>query len=194
MSRELVDIFNQLPERNRLIRAMILQLDRNYAVVTYARRARQAGSSKFNPLALFSLAFDGITSFSYAPLRIATLLGLVFSACSFTGIIFVIYEKCISNRVPGWASLLTTFLFFSGLQLLFLGVFGEYLGKIYTEIKGRPLFVVRKKYRHGFSLDPLSDKEKSFPPNFSSFSNPIDPTSNEASSAINLIKNLGNHS
>ncbi len=148
MSRELADIFNKLPERNRFIRALILQLDSQYATVTYARTPRQAGYSKFNLGALLSLGLDGITSFSYVPLRIAALLGFTFSLLSFSGMGWVFYEKVTYDRVPGWASTVLPILFLSGIQLLFLGIIGEYLGKIYTEIKQRPLFTIRKKYIH----------------------------------------------
>lgn len=148
MSRELVDLFNQLPERNRLIRAMVLQLDRKYATVSYQRESRKAGSSKFNFLSLISLGLDGITSHSYSLLRIAGGIGFLFFLMSFICMGFVIYEKLARDRAPGWASILCFLLFFNGIQLLFLGIIGEYIGKMYKEIKQRHLFIVRKKYQH----------------------------------------------
>ena len=148
VSRELVDIFNAQPERNRFIRALILQLESRYATVEYTRTPRLAGYSKFGIAQLLSLAIDGITSFSYLPLRIASVLGFVFSLLSFIGMGYVVYEKLVYNRVAGWASTVLSLLFFSGLQLFFLGIIGEYLGKLYTEVKQRPLFTVRSIYSH----------------------------------------------
>jgi polyisoprenyl-phosphate glycosyltransferase len=148
MSKELVALFNQLPERNRFIRAMVLQLDANYATVQYQREPRRGGYSKFSLSSLISLGLDGITSHSYSPLRIAGVMGFIFFLLSFLCVGFVLYTKWTNDRVPGWASILCFLLFFSGIQLFFLGMIGEYIGKIYKEIKQRPLFVVRKKYSH----------------------------------------------
>lgn len=148
MSKELVMHFNQLSERNRFIRAMVMQLDSKYAVVRYQREARQAGYSKFSLSRLISFGLDGITSYSYSPLRIASAMGFFFFLLSFICMGLVIYAKWTHDRVPGWASILCFLLFFSGVQLFFLGMIGEYIGKIYKEIKRRPLFIVRKKYSH----------------------------------------------
>lgn len=148
MAKELVEIFNELPERNRLIRAMVLHLDRKYALISYERASRTAGHSKFGIKDLFSLGLDGITSYSYTPLRIAGMLGTLFFILSLISIGFVIYEKLAYDKVRGWASLLCFLLFFNGMQLLFLGLLGEYIGKMYGEIKKRPLFTVRKVYQH----------------------------------------------
>ncbi len=148
MSKELVALFNQLPERNRLIRAMVIQLDAKYAIVQYQREPRRGGYSKFSLSSLISLGLDGITSYSYSLLRIAGVMGFFFFLSSFICMGFVLYTKWTHDRVPGWASILCFLLFFSGIQLLFLGMIGEYIGKIYKEIKQRPLFIVRKKYSH----------------------------------------------
>ena len=158
MSQDLVNAFNQMPERNRLIRAMLLKIESKYAIISYARKPRTAGHSKFNFSSLLSLGWDGITSYSYIPLRIASSCGLIFSISSFLGLGWVLYEKLTYNRVPGWASIVVPLLFFSGIQLLFLGVIGEYIGKIYSEIKKRPLFLVRKKYIHNKNIN-YSDQE-----------------------------------
>ncbi len=148
MTRALVDEFNQLAERNRFIRAMILKLDNRPAVVSYDRAPRRAGKTKFNWHSLFSLSFDGIVSFSYAPLRLASLFGFCMCALSVAGIGWVIYVKIVTHVVPGWASTLLPIFAFGGFQLLVLGLIGEYIGRLYIEVKQRPLFSVREEHRH----------------------------------------------
>ena len=147
MARALVDEFNQLPERNRLIRAMILKLDDRYAVVSYAREKRELGMTKFNIFALLSLSLDGILSFSYAPLRLASIFGILMCLCAFAGMVLVVYIKFDQHVFPGWASTLLPIIFFGGVQLLVLGIIGEYMGRLYTEVKGRPIFSVRRQLR-----------------------------------------------
>ncbi len=152
MSRALVDEFNALPERNRLIRAMILQLESRYALVSYKREARKAGHSKFNISSLFSLALDGIVSFTYFPLRLTSFIGILISIFTFLFALWVLYIKLFTNKfIPGWASTLLPILALGGLQLFFLGLIGEYIGRLYSEIKKRPLFIVREKYSHDFN-------------------------------------------
>lgn len=149
MSNTLVSEFNKLPERNRLIRAMILKLESRYAIVKYKRKQREAGKSKFNITSLFSLCFDGIASFSYVPLRLASIAGILFSFMAMVAIIWVLYIKFFAGKsIPGWASILLPVLFMGGLQLFFLGLMGEYIGRLYIEVKKRPLYIVRKKLSH----------------------------------------------
>ena len=149
MARALVNEFNNLPERDRFIRAMILKLDSHYAVVEYERAAREKGKSKFTPCALLSLSLDGIISFSYAPLRLASLMGIVMCLGSFAMIVWVISIKLFSQlAVPGWASTVLPLLLIGGFQLLFLGLIGEYIGRLYLEVKQRPIFSVRNEYTH----------------------------------------------
>lgn len=148
MARSLVDEFNTLVERNRFIRAMILKMDSHYAVVTYERLSRKAGKTKFNPQALFSLSFDGIVSFSYVPLRMVSLLGIFICFCSFIAVCWVLYIKYKTGPVPGWASTALPIFAFGGLQIFILGLIGEYLGRLYIEVKQRPLFSLRKDYKH----------------------------------------------
>jgi len=156
MAQPLVQEFNALPERNRLIRAMVLQLDSRFAAVYYKRQPRKVGRSKFNPRSLFSLSLDGIVSFTYMPLRVASVAGLLFSLFALIGIVWVLYIKIVTDKlVPGWASTLLPILALGGLQLFFLGLIGEYVGRLYTEVKHRPLFIVREEYSH-----QNNDKEK----------------------------------
>lgn len=148
MDRALVDEFNRLPERNRLIRAMILKLEARYAVVTYDRAPRTLGRSKFSVHSLFSLSLDGITSFSCAPLRLASIFGVITCCLSMIGVVWAVYIKVFTNVIPGWASTFLPIMAFGGFQLLVLGIIGEYIGRLYVEVKHRPLFIVRKEYTH----------------------------------------------
>lgn len=148
MAKSLVHEFNALSERNRFIRAMILQLESRYAMVYYKRAQRTAGRSKFNVSSLFSLSLDGIISFTYTPLRLASLFGILMCFLATLGIFWVLYVKLSTNVIPGWASTLLPILGLSGFQLLILGIVGEYIGRLYIEVKQRPLFIVREEYKH----------------------------------------------
>ena len=148
MARSLVDEFNKLPERGRFIRAMILRLESRYAKVFYSREPRKAGKTKFSPAALLSLCFDGITSFSYMPLRLASICGAFMFLVAGIGIGWVLYIKITQNVINGWASILFSIFALGGLQLFVLGIMGEYIGKLYIEVKQRPLFLVREEYSH----------------------------------------------
>lgn len=148
MAKPLVNEFNNLPERNRFIRAMILNLESRYAIVYYDREPRRGGQSKYTAKAMFSFCFDGIVSFSYVPLRLASIFGIFMCFLAMLGAIWVVYTKYSQNIVPGWASILVPVFAFSGIQLFVLGLIGEYIGRLYVEVKQRPLFVVRKEYMH----------------------------------------------
>ncbi len=149
MSKALVQEFNALPERKRFIRAMILQLESRFATVSYKREPRKAGESKFNVRSLLSLSLDGIASFTYMPLRLASVTGILFSFLALIGVLWVLYVKFFTDEfVPGWASTLLPVLALGGLQLFFLGLIGEYIGRLYIEVKHRPLFIVRQEYKH----------------------------------------------
>lgn len=148
MARVLVDEFNALTERNRFIRAMILRLDSKYAVVYYERQPRQVGKTKFKIKELVSLSIDGITSFSYIPLRLTSILGILVCLSSLVAIIWTLYMKMADRGIPGWASTLLPIFAFGGLQLLVLGIMGEYMGRLYMEVKQRPVFTVREEFIH----------------------------------------------
>ncbi|HBR15948.1 MAG TPA: glycosyltransferase [Candidatus Omnitrophica bacterium] len=157
MSQSLVKAFNAMTERNRLIRAMILKLESRYALVQYDRAFRREGRSKFNAPALFSLAFDGITSFSYVPLRIASFCGILMCLTTLVGIGWVLYIKTFTHVIPGWASTLLPIFALSGFQLFVLGILGEYIGKLYMEVKQRPVFLVRSECSHRKSREHNED-------------------------------------
>lgn len=148
LSKKLVEEFRKLPERNRYIRGLILELESRYACVYYERRKRKKGKSKFNMPKLISFAIDGITSFTSTPIRIITAFGLFAFILSFAGALYVLYEKLIRGvQVPGWAFISIVLLFYGGLQSLFLGIVGEYIAKTYIETKQRPLFLIRNIYK-----------------------------------------------
>lgn len=154
MARGLVDEFNELSERNRFIRAMILKLESRYAVVHYDRQARREGRTKFGPRALLSLSIDGITSFTISPLRLATFVGCLMCVAALGATGWVIYVKVTTKVLPGWTSTLLPILVFSGFQLVFLGLIGEYIGQLYLEVKRRPLYSVRRRLSHGSDEPP----------------------------------------
>jgi len=154
MAKSLVDEFNAMTERNRFIRAMILQLESKYAIVSYKREPRIAGKTKFNISELFSFSFDGIISFSFFPLRLASIVGSILFICSTISALWVLYIKLLTVRsIPGWASTLVPILGLGGMQLFFLGIIGEYIGRLYVEVKQRPLFTVREEFSHEKKYD-----------------------------------------
>jgi glycosyltransferase involved in cell wall biosynthesis len=147
MSRALLEDFKQYNEKNRYIRGLILSLENKYALVEYSRRKRQAGETKFKPMRLIELALEGITSFSTAPIRLITITGFLVFLFSLLIIFFVLYQKFFANvEVEGWTFLALGISLFGGLNSLFIGIVGEYLGKNYIESKNRPIFVVRQVY------------------------------------------------
>ncbi len=148
MARALVDEFNALTERNRFIRGMVLTLDNHYAKVFYKREARTQGATKFSLSKMCSFSLDGVLSLTFMPLRIVSIMGILSCVAAVAGIIFVIYAKMFGYVVPGWSSTLLPIFVFSGLQLLSLGLIGEYLGRLYMEVKQRPLFSVRREMTH----------------------------------------------
>jgi len=146
MDREVVDVLCKLPERQRFMKGLFSWIGYDYAVVDYVREKRAGGRTKFNWWRLWNLGLEGITGFSTAPLRIWTYVGLVISTAAFLygGYIFA-RTLVFGIDLPGYASLLTTVLFLGGIQLISLGVIGEYIGRIYMESKGRPIYVVRRE-------------------------------------------------
>ena len=144
MDRKVVDVIRAMPERNRFMKGLFAWAGFKQAAVEYDRAERETGRSKFNYWKLWTLALDGITSASTVPLRIWSYVGAVIAlfAIGFAG--FLAVETMIfGNPVPGYASLMTSVLFLGGIQLISLGVLGEYVGRILTETKQRPLYVVR---------------------------------------------------
>lgn len=144
MSREIVENIQRLPERNLFMKGILSWVGGRTEVVEYSRAERCAGESKFNGWKLWNLALEGITSFSTFPLRVWTYIGLGVSAFAFIYAAWMIIDKLIwGNPVPGYPSLMTAILFLGGVQLIGIGVLGEYIGRIYIETKQRPRYIIK---------------------------------------------------
>ncbi|HEY1855924.1 glycosyltransferase family 2 protein [Acidocella sp.] len=145
IDRVVVEALKQLPERQRFMKGLFAWVGFRTVTIDYARPSRQAGASKFSGWALWNFALEGFTSFSTAPLKIWTYLGAVGAVCSFIYAMFtVVYTLLRGISVPGYASLLVVVLFLGSVQLMSIGLLGEYIGRIYLETKQRPTYLVRK--------------------------------------------------
>ena len=143
MSRRAVEAFKSLRERHRFIRGMVSWVGFRQTAVHYQRETRYAGSTKYPLRKMLSFAMDGIASFSFAPLHFATYLGFAAAGVSFLYLLYALWIKLFTDQsVTGWASLIVSVLFVGGVQLITLGIIGEYIGRIYDEIKQRPLYIV----------------------------------------------------
>jgi len=143
MSRRTVEALNRLPERNRYLKGMFAWVGMPTVTLEFDRDPRIAGSTKWNYLKLVHLAMEGITSFSTRPLRLALVLGLLAAGAGGTvGLWEVIRALAFGISTPGYASLIAMITFLSGVQLLCVGLLGEYIGRIYMETKQRPVFIV----------------------------------------------------
>lgn len=146
MDRRVMTSLKSLRERGRFLRGMVSWVGYRSASVRYIRESRNAGQTKFSLHKMMRFAWDAITSFSVVPLQAATTIGFLFSISAFFFGLYVTYARYTDGRViSGWASLMIVMLFFGGVQLIFLGVLGEYIGRIFEEVKGRPLYIVREK-------------------------------------------------
>ncbi len=147
MDRVVVDALKQLPERQRFMKGLFAWVGFRTVTIDYVRAHRAAGATKFSGFALWNFALEGLTSFSTAPLKIWTYLGAASAALTFTyGFYIVIRTLIFGIDVPGYASLLVAVLFFGSVQLMSIGLLGEYIGRIYIETKQRPTYVIRSKY------------------------------------------------
>lgn len=156
MTRRVVDLLNSMPERNVFVRGLRAWAGFRQIGLEYERAARAAGETKYPFSKLWRLATDGVFSLSTAPLRLATYLGFFAVGCSLFACLFIILWRSIGFRfmghtafeLPGWAAIIAAMLFLSGIQLLILGFVGEYIGRIYAEVKQRPRWVVRQSLGH----------------------------------------------
>jgi dolichol-phosphate mannosyltransferase len=153
MRGEVVDAINRLPERNRFVRGLRSWVGFRQTGLEYERHARHAGESKYDFPRLFKLALDGIINFSYRPLQLIMSIGLVLAFLSMAGAVFVIIQY-LSNwtivgfnprNARGWTSLVFFILFFSAVNLVCMGILGEYIGRLFEEVKQRPAWLVRKR-------------------------------------------------
>ncbi|KAB8308041.1 glycosyltransferase involved in cell wall biosynthesis [Rahnella sp. BIGb0603] len=144
MSRAVVENIKSLPERNLFMKGVLSWVGGRTAVVEYTRDERVAGSTKFNGWKLWNLALEGITSFSTFPLRMWTYIGLFVAGLSFAyGVYMIIDTLIFGNPIHGYPSILVSILFLGGIQLIGIGVLGEYIGRIYIETKQRPRFIIK---------------------------------------------------
>ena len=144
MSSHVVEAILRMPERNLFMKGVLSWVGFNTEVVEYQRASRVAGTSKFNGWKLWNLALEGITSFSTFPLRIWSYLGMGVALSSFLYAGWMVLDKIFwGNPVPGYPSLMTAILFLGGVQLIGIGVLGEYIGRIYIETKQRPRYVIK---------------------------------------------------
>ncbi len=145
LSRRVVEELRNCKETNLLLRGLIPQLGFQYELVYYDRRARFAGETKYTVSKMVSLALNGITSFTEIPLKIITVLGMLVSLFSFGIAAWALLTRFFNpSAVPGWASIVIPLCMLGGIQLLCLGVIGQYLAKIFSEVKARPRFIVEK--------------------------------------------------
>ncbi|GHB27998.1 glycosyltransferase family 2 protein [Salinicola rhizosphaerae] len=143
MDRRVVEAIKRLPERNRFMKGLFNWPGYRACGVPYARPARESGKSKFNYWKLWNFAIDGFVSFSTWPLRIWMYFGAVIAAIAFLYILLLVGRVIVvGNDVPGYASIMTAILFFGGMQLLSIGILGEYIGRLFIEAKQRPLYLV----------------------------------------------------
>jgi glycosyltransferase involved in cell wall biosynthesis len=146
MSRRVVEALRRLPERHRFLRGMVSWVGYRQTGVEYDRDERQFGTTKYPLHKMIRFAIDGITSFSDIPLRFASYFGFFVSAVAFTYALVVVIAKLLRvyppGYTPGWASTIVAVVFLGGVQLISLGILGEYLGRIHDEVKGRPLYLI----------------------------------------------------
>ena len=155
MDRKAVDSFLRLKERNRFAKGLFMWVGYNTKCIEFENVERAVGSTSWSFWKLVHYAIDGIVSFTISPLRWATYFGLFTASTAFLYMFYVIFTKLIfGNAVSGYASIVSIMLFFGGIQLIFLGIIGEYIGRIFIEVKARPNYIVKSK-----SSSTLPNKE-----------------------------------
>ena len=156
LDRRVVEAIKRTPERTRFMKGLFAWVGFKQASVLFDRPQRYQGKTSWNYWRLWNFAIDGITSFSFVPLKVWSYLGILISMLSFIYATFLVIRTLILGiDVPGYASIMVAVLFLGGVQLVSLGIIGEYLGRVYEEVKGRPLYLVREAY--GFET---SDNDK----------------------------------
>jgi len=153
MDRKVVDVINRMPERTRFMKGIFAWVGFKTASIPYEQGERAAGDTKWGFVKLLRFAIDGLTAFSTFPLRVWSLVGMAVSGFAFVYIVLRLLRTLFFGvDVPGYESLIVSVLFMGGLQLITLGIIGDYLGRVFAEVKGRPLFIVRET--HGFDPPP----------------------------------------
>jgi glycosyltransferase involved in cell wall biosynthesis len=159
MDRRALDALLAMRERSRYLRGMTVWVGFTQAAVTYRRDPRYAGETKYTLSRMLRFALDAMASFSHAPLQAATILGFIFSFIAFLAIPIVFVLKLFDSYLPGFSTLTIVVLLLGGIQLIAVGSIGEYVGRIYDEVKRRPLYVVRER-RNIADEDALDDNER----------------------------------
>lgn len=156
MDRRVVDALKQLPERNRFMKGLYAWVGFASTAIDYEPLPRAAGESSFGLRGSFALALTGVLAFSIAPLRALTLLGLSLATVALGYGAFVVAEYFLWGiDVPGYATLVVGLMFFSGIQLLSIGILSEYVGRIYEEVKQRPMYLISQRFGAGLALAPV---------------------------------------
>ena len=145
MTNRTLKALMQYPERNLFLRAIVRQLGFREGFVYYDRKAREAGESKYPLTKMLSFSMDGITSFSVAPLKFITFMGLAMTLVAIAMIIFALVEHFQGNTIHGWTSMLVSLWFIGGIITTGVGITGVYIGKIYTEVKRRPRYFIEER-------------------------------------------------
>ena len=159
MDRRVVDALKSLPERNRFMKGLYAWVGFQNEIIPYVPAERHAGTSTFSMRRLAKLAFTGVTGFTNAPLRLWSAVGVVIALCALAfGVWIVVEHFLFDSNVPGWATLVTGMMFFSGVQLLSIGILGEYVGRIFDEVKQRPVYVVGSEAGTG-AIAPSSEPQ-----------------------------------
>ncbi len=152
IDQKVCSVMKRLSEKNRFLRGLVNWVGFKQTAVEYIRDERWAGETKYPFKKMLKFAADGITSFTYKPLKLATYLGFVLSVSGFIYLLYVLYERLFTDKTAaGWTSIIGINLIFNGIILIILGIIGEYIGRIYEEVKNRPLYIVREEI--GFISD-----------------------------------------
>jgi glycosyltransferase involved in cell wall biosynthesis len=144
IDRKVCDAMRQIHERNRFVRGLISWAGYSQSEVPYVREKRYAGKTKYPFVKMIRFALNAMVSFSYKPLRLASLLGVLVSLGGFGYLVYVLYQFFMGETVPGWTSLISLSLIFNGIILMILGIIGEYIARIYDESKARPLYLINE--------------------------------------------------
>lgn len=145
IDRKVCDALKRIKEKNRYVRGLVSWLGFKQTAIEFMRDKRFAGETKYPLKKMLKFAFDAITSFSYKPLKLASFAGSILSIFSFIYLLVVLYQAIfVGKTTSGWASTMAVSLFFNGIVLIILGIIGEYIGRIYDEAKGRPLYIIRE--------------------------------------------------
>ena len=145
LDRRALDALLSMRERNRFLRGMTVWVGYTQAAVPYQRDARYAGETKYTLSKMLKFSLDAISSFSHRPLQLATLLGFLISTLAFVAIPIVVVLRILGSYLPGFSALTIVVLLLGGIELIAIGLIGEYVGRIYDEVKGRPLYLVRAR-------------------------------------------------